>query len=149
MDRFIALWTHPDYAPDPVSEGELERAEDRLNTRLPTDYRTAVLQAGLPRPNIELLDAIVDRELDLRDVSEFLSPAELVSVTQDWRALGLPNDFIAFATDCMGNLFCFPIAAEAGEPAPVIFFNHDDGTVDVIAPSFALWIEEFCGVAPH
>ncbi len=149
LSRFIALWTDPGYAPDPVSEGELESAEGRLDTRLPADYRNAVLQVGLPRPTSALLDAIVDRELDLRDVSEFLSPADLVSVTEGWRDLGLPEELVAFATDCMGNLFCFPTAAEAGGPVPVFFFDHDDRSVDVIAPSFTHWIEEFCGVTPH
>lgn len=149
FDRFIALWTHPDYPPEPVSESELENAEGRLEARLPADYRTAILQLGLPRPTIELLEAIVDRELDLRDVSEFLSPAEMVSVTEDWRDLGLPEELIAFATDCMGNLFCFPEEADAGGAVPVIFFDHDDRTVNLIAPSFIRWIDEFCGVAPH
>src|SRR5215217_2049921 len=112
LSRFITLWTHPDYAPDPVSEDELKKAEGLLQTRLPPDYRIAVLEFGLPRPTIELLDAIVERELDLRDVSEFLGPAEIVSVTVDWRDLGLPEELVAFATDCMGNLFCFPTEAE-------------------------------------
>lgn len=116
--------------------------------RLPADYRSAVLQLGLPRPTIALLDAIVDQELDLRDVSDFLSPAEVVSVTEDWRALGLPEELVAFATDCMGNLFCFPTAADTGGPVPVLFFDHDARTVEVIAPSFIIWIDELCGVAP-
>ncbi len=132
-----------------MSEGELERAEVRLQTRLPADYRNAVLELGLPRPTIELLDAIVDRELDLRDASEFLSPTEIVAVTEDWRDLGLPEELVAFATDCMGNLFCFPTEADAEGAVPVFFFNHDDRTVDVIAPSFTRWIEEFCAVVPH
>lgn len=149
LSRFIALWTHPDCAPDPVSEAELESAEGRLQTRLPADYRDAVLQFGLPRPTIDLLDAIVDRELDLNDLSDFLSPAEIVAVTEDWRDLGLPEELVAFATDCMGNLFCFPTEADAGGEVPVFFFDHDDRTVDAIAPTFTRWIEEFCAVAPH
>lgn len=149
LSRFIALWTHPNYATDLVSEHELEGAERSIQTRLPADYRSAVLQFGLPRPSAKLLDAIVDRELDLRDVSDFLSPLEIVSVTEDWRDLGLPEELVAFATDCMGNLFCFCTAAEAGSSIPVFFFNHDYRTVDVIAPSFTHWIEEFCGVVPH
>lgn len=149
LSRFITLWTHPDHAPDAVSKDELGNAETRLQTRLPTDYRDAVLQLGLPRPTTELLDAIVERKLDVRDVSEFLSPGEIVSVTEDWRDLGLPEELVAFATDCMGNLFCFPTEADDGGEVPVFFFDHDEGTVDVIAPSFARWIEEFCSVAPH
>ena len=149
LGRFIALWTHPDHRPDAVSGEELERAEGRLHTRLPADYRDAVLEFGLPHPTIALLDAIVDRQLDLRDVSEFLSPVEMVSVTEGWRDLGLPEELVAFATDCMGNLFCFPTEADDGTEGPVFFFDHDSGAVDLIAPSFTRWIEEFCGVAPH
>lgn len=148
LSRFIALWTHPDYAPDLVYKHELDGTEHRLQTRLPTDYRNEVLQFGLPRPTAELLDAIVDRELDLRDVSDFLSPSEIVSVTEDWRDLGLPEEFVAFATDCAGNLFCFPEAKDDGE-LPVYFFHHDNRTLDIIAPTFTQWIEEFCSVAPH
>jgi SMI1 / KNR4 family (SUKH-1) len=149
LSRFIALWTHPNSATDAVSEKELQRAEASLRTLLPTDYRSAVLQFGLPRPSIELLDAIADRELDLSGVSDFLGPAEMVSVTQDWRDLGLAEELIAFATDCMGNLFCFPEADAADGGGPVFFFDHDSRTVDVVAPSFTRWIDEFCGVAPH
>jgi cell wall assembly regulator SMI1 len=149
LSRFISLWTHPDYAPDAVTEGELERVERRLETRLPADYKSAVLQFGLPRPTIELLDAIVDRQLDLREVSDFLGPAEMVTVTKDWRDLGLPEELVAFATDCMGNLFCFSAAAEAFGEMPVFFFDHDERSVDVVAPSFTQWVDDFCGVAPH
>jgi len=149
LSRFIALWTHPQHPADSVSREELEGAERRLRTSLPPDYRNAVLQFGLPRPTIELLGAIVDRQLDLRDVSDFLSPAEMASVTQDWRDLGLPEQLVAFATDSMGNLFCFPTEPDASGAAPVFFFDHDSRTVELIAPSFARWIDDFCSVAPH
>ena len=147
--RFILLWTHPDYPADAVSEEELEAAERRLRTRLPTDYRNAVLECGLPRPNIELLNTIVDRQLDLRDVSDFLSPAEMASETEGWRDMGLPEGLVAFATDCAGNLFCFPTETDAASEVPVFYFDHDFGTAEVIAQSFTRWIDEFCGVAPH
>ncbi len=149
LNRFVALWTHPDYPPDVVTEGQLANAEGRLQFRLPKDYRSAVIQYGLPRPSIELFDAIVERDLDLRDVGDFLSPAELVSVTEDWRDLGLPEELVAFATDCMGNLFCFSSEPNADGPVPVLFFDHDDRTVEVIASSFTRWIDGFCGVEPH
>lgn len=149
LARFISLWTHPDYAPDAVTEDELERVEGRLETRLPADYRSAVLHFGLPRPTIELLDAIVDRGIELTGVSDFLGPAEMVTVTEDWRDSGLPEELVAFATDCMGNLFCFPPAAEAIGEVPVFFFDHDERSVDVVAPSFTRWIDDFCGVASH
>ena len=147
LSRFVSLWTHPEYAPDAVSEDEIKRAEGRLETRLPTDYRNAVLQFGLPRPTIELLDTIVNRQLDLRDVSDFLAPSDMVTVTEDWREMGLPEELVAFARDSMGNLFCFPTRTDVCSEVPIYFFDHDNGDVDVVAPSFGRWIDEFCGVA--
>lgn len=132
-----------------MTEGELERVESRLATRLPADYRSAVLQFGLPSPTIELLDAVTDRQIALSCVSDFLDPAEMVAATEDWRALGLPEELVAFATDCMGNLFCFPAAAEAAGEASVFFFDHDERSVEEVAPSFTRWINDFCEVAPH
>jgi len=149
LRRFISIWTHSDYPPDAVTEIELEGVEGRLQTRLPGDYRSAILKFGLPRLTIKLLDAIVDRQLALKDVSDFLGPAEMVTVTEDWRELGLSEDLVAFATDCMGNLFCFPTASDCTAEVPVFFFDHDERSVDVVAPSFTRWIDEFCGVAPH
>ena len=149
LGRFISLWTHPDYASEVVSEEELKGVEARLQTQLPTDYTSEILQFGLPRPNIELLNTIVDRQLDLRDVSDFLNPAEMISETEQWRDIGLPEELVAFASDCMGNLFCFPDAAANDGKAPVFFFDHDDQSVETGAPSFARWIEDFCSIAPH
>jgi hypothetical protein len=31
----------------------------------------------------------------------------------------------------------------------MFFLDHDDRTVEVVAPSFCRWIDEFCAVAPH
>lgn len=149
MSRFITLWMHPDTAPDPVSATDLEGVERRLETQLPSDYKDAILQFGLPRPSIDLLDAICDRELDVRDVSDFLGPKEVVQVTEDWRDLGLPDELVAFATDCMGNLFCFPTDLNSDREQPVFFWNHDSKQVDTVASSFTRWIEDFCRLSPN
>lgn len=148
MRRFISLWTHPDYAPAPISSDDLESVERRLQTQLPSDYKEGILEFGLPRPTVELLDAICDRHLDLRDVSDFLGPDEIVEVTGEWRDLGLPEELFAFATDCMGNLFCFP-SDPNDAVQPVFYWNHDTKEVDTVAPSFSGWIEDFCRVAPN
>lgn len=149
MSRFITLWTHPDYAPEPVMEDKLAAAESELNARLPSDYRAAILEFGLPRPTIALLDTICDRDLDLHDVSEFFSPQELVECTEDWRDLGLPEELMAFANDCMGNLFCFPADPSNNSEQPVFFWDHDDKSVETVAPSFTCWIEDFCSLSAH
>lgn len=144
------MWTHPDYRSERVTEAELENVERRLGTLLPSDYRDAVLESGLPRPTIELLNAICDRELDIHDVSEFLGPSEIVEVTQAWRDVGLSEELFAFATDCTGNLFCFPSDPTGADSLqPVFFWDHDSKRADTIAPSFSKWIEDFCRVTTN
>lgn len=149
LGRFITLWTHPDYTPERVSPDQIDAIEGQLRTCLPVDYRDSVVRWGLPRPTIALLDAIVDRALDLYDVSEFLDPAEIGAVTKQWRIFGLSDELVAFAKDCMGNLFCFPIDAQRAQSAPVFVFDHDSGAVKIVSRSFAEWIAEFCSIAPH
>ena len=97
-----------------------------------------------------LLDAIVERNLDIHSIGDFFSPAEIVDVTTDWRQLGLPQNFIAFASDGCGNKFCFDgLALQTdSSAASVWFFDHDFGDVEAIAPSFKAWIDAFCSVQP-
>ena len=105
-----------------------------------------MLAVGLPRPTIALLDAIVERELDLASLGDFYSPDEIVTETIDWRERGLPAELVVFAGDESGNKFCFPADRSAGEG--VWFFDHDFGTIREIALSFGAWIEELCAVEP-
>jgi hypothetical protein len=146
LERFIALWMTPDYPPRPVSEEGLRSVEARFGFACPADYREAVLRFGLVSPTLALLDTIVDRELDVADLSQLLDPKEMIESTDGWRGMGLPLDMIAFATDCCGNLFCFD---EQANGAPVFLFDHDFGTTKPIAPSFTRWIEAYCALAPH
>jgi cell wall assembly regulator SMI1 len=145
LERFVQLWTDPELAPLLVSESRIRQAEARLGARLPRDYRDAVLQFGLPRPTIALLDWIVDHEAAVHDVGDFLAPDEIVETTEGWRQLGLPDDLIAFATDSCGNLFCF---VDRSDASPVIFFDHDFGTTKAVASSFTDWIESYCALQP-
>lgn len=149
LRRFITLWTHPDHVPEPVTEDDLEAAERQLNARLPTDYRDAVIEFGLPHPTIALLDMICDREVDIQDVSSFFTPKEIVEHTLDWRDIGLSEEMVAFANDCMGNLFCFLIDPRDSSEQCIFFWNHDDQTIQTVAPSFTSWIESFCSLSPH
>lgn len=142
LDLFIARWMHRDYPPRPVSADGLKEVEARFRFSFPADYRQDVLRSGLASPTSALLDAIIDGELDVEDLSDMLSPAEMVSQTEDWREMGLPHDMVAFATDCCGNLFCF---RTDGGPA-IFFFDHDFETTEETAPSFTAWINRFCAI---
>lgn len=142
LERFIARWADPDYPPKPVSEEAIKAVEARFAFAFPADYRQAVLCVGLVSPTIALLDAIDDGELDMADLSELLDPAGMMSHTEDWRNMGLPEDMVAFASDWMGNLFCF--RTDGG--SAIVFFDHDLGTTEEIAPSFTAWIERFSAI---
>lgn len=149
--QFVERWTIPDYPPEPVREVDLHNAEQQLGVRFPTDYRSAVLSVGLPRPTIALMDAIVERDLDVHAVGDFFAPKDVIDNTLAWRQLGLPDRFVAFASDDCGNKFCFAadqLEDQSAADKPIWFFDHDFDTVEEIAPSFAAWIDAFCCIEP-
>jgi hypothetical protein len=128
----------------------LRTVEEHFGMRLPDDYRQSVLETGLPRPTIALLDAIVEGDLDLTDASDFLSPEDMIQSTEDSRAAGPPEHLIVFAEDCVGNMLCFDaerLRSNAPDAASIWFFDHDFGTVECIAPNFDSWIEAFCNMS--
>lgn len=151
LARFAEKWAWADDPPDRVSEQDLHSVEQQLLVRLPEDYRQAVLEFGLPRTTIALLDAIVERELDLHSLGELYSPTEIIEETLAWREIGMPGHLIAFASDCCGNMFCFDanqLRNGSANNKAIWFFDHDFETVEEIAPSFEAWVNNFCDVEP-
>jgi hypothetical protein len=110
---------------------------------LPKDYKEVLASHGAPATTAALLDGIVDRQIDLAEVSEFHTPSQIVSETEGWRELGLPPDLVTFAGDSSGNFFCFKPADQPASDA-VWFFDHDLIEVYEVAPSFREWIRQFC-----
>src|SRR5690349_6314262 len=139
IDRFIEMWTHPDHPSETVTSEQFRTVESTFDFFYPADYKAEIERCGLPRPKIALLNAIAERELAISDVSNFLNPVEAAETTRDWQPIGLPRNLIAFATDCMGSLFCFNVddlRSENVDRSPVWFFDHDFGTSEIVAPSF-------------
>lgn len=56
--------------------------------------------------------------------------------------MGLSDRKIAFASDCMGNLFVFDCEATYGT-SQVWFFDHDTGDTSWVALSFAHWLQSY------
>lgn len=139
---FASKWSHPEFPPKPVLAADLARAEERLGRRLPVDYRDAIIGIGLPRPTGALLRSVCEEQVDFTDVADFLSADEMISSTQAWREMGLPEDMMAFATDCMGNLFAFD-CAPPNCSSGVWFFDHETGKTALVAPSFKDWIQQY------
>jgi hypothetical protein len=129
-----------------VKAEELVAVEKHFGFQLPPNYKEDILRVGLPSPTIALLDAISDGNVDLHDASNFLSPAEIIETTEGWQEIGMPEDLIAFATDCMGNMFAF--SRSAGAESGVWFFDHDFNETSEISDDFRSWIEDFCNVKP-
>jgi len=149
LELFIDKWAIGDHPPTKVQHADLDAVEAQLDFMFPQDYRAAILAHGLPWMTIALLHSIVETEADISDVSDFFEPDLIVEQTQAWREGGLPGHLVAFADDCSGNLFCFDVRdGRGGRPgwAPIWFWNHDDGGLSVVADSFSVWIERFCGV---
>lgn len=151
LQEFAEKWGSQHYPPDRVTEGELRMAEEHFGVRLPDDYRRSILETGLPRPTIALLDAIVEGGLDLADASAFRTPAEMITSTEGWRPAGLPDHLIVFASDCAGNTFCFDadrLRSNAPDAASIWLFDHDFDTVECVAPNFDAWIGALCDIEP-
>ncbi len=146
---FVETWAH--YRTAPVTAAELDGAETRLGTSLPAAYREALIALGAPSTRASLLASIVDQDIDMADVQDFFSPADLVQFTEEWRPLGLPAHLIAFASDCAGNLFCFAVVKPEDRRPPdaaVWLWNQEFKRARIVSAGFGAWITAFCGIAP-
>ena len=149
LQRFNEIWGSVSYPPQRVPENGLRLVEQQFNVDLPQDFRTQVLEAGLPKPTISLLDLIVEQESDLLDVSEFYHPKEMIQETTDWHEIGMPRRLLTFACDSSGNKFCFDLErlrSGCSSGIGVWFYDHDFEAVERIAPSFADWVDAFCSL---
>lgn len=137
--RFIQDWCSIEYGPTRVTQSAVEAAEAELSFTFPEPYRSDIIANGAASTTIELLDIIVDREVNMADLSQFHTPKEIVSATRDWREMGMAEDLVAFASDCSGNQFAF----SRSEDDAVWFFDHDFGTNAKIANSFEAWLSKY------
>ncbi len=145
FDRFVRKWVHTHYETTPSSMDEIARCEATLGFRFPQAYVDALLEHGTPHVDIRLLGAIVDERVRLGDVSNFIPLNDIAPVTPD-NYLGLPEGFIPFATDCMGNPLCFARAdskSERAPDAPVSRWDHDFQDFADGAPSFTALLESW------
>ncbi len=147
FEQFIERWTHPDYRPEPTPAADLDSVEAEFGTLFPASYRAFLEKFGPVGTTAALLELIVERELDLSDVSEFYEPDGIKSQTLGWRDLGLPAEFVAFAGDCQGNLFCFSLAPSTDGRRPadtsVWYFDHDDAEITNLNVDFTQWVVKF------
>lgn len=149
LQAFVARWCHPKYPPTAVSEAELDLAEQELGVLFPRDYRSQMLVVGAVSPGIKLLDVIVDKGLDIPDLSSLAEPQSVIDDTRICRSGGMPDHLVTVAGDCCGNCFCFDARQLVGprkDISEVLFWDHDFDTTRVIAPSFSAWITGYLNI---
>jgi hypothetical protein len=133
---------HQGEPPVPVAASDIQRIERELATVLPKSYVTFMQSQGsVYTPS--LLSLIVDGEHEQWDVTSISKVAEVIEGTRGYWSAGMPEELVGFASDSMGNLFCFR-RVDAGSPraddAEVWFFDHDFCSDSKVAESFDEWL---------
>jgi SMI1/KNR4 family protein SUKH-1 len=147
-DQFVSKWsTASTSSPErgPESSESLQRIEKSLAVTLPKAYVDFMLSVGeVWTPDI--LDCIVDQEVEMPDIQNMLSFEQAERTTRAWQEITLPENMFAFATDCMGNMFCFDtnscVAARCDD-LPVFLCDHELGTTEVVADSFVTLLAKY------
>jgi len=82
-------------------------------------------------------------ELELHDINEFYTPAQIRS-SLNWIDLGMPKNMVPIASDSFGNPFAFlrEDLSESNPKAAIYTWDHDfpDDEMVCIANSFEKWI---------
>lgn len=128
--------------PAPVSMAEIGRGERELGTVFPQSYITFMQTHGSVRtPSI--LSLIVAGMHEMCDVMVFSEISDVIEGTRSYWSAGMSEQMVGFASDSMGNLFCFrrvdPDTVRADD-AEIWFFDHDFCSDSKIADGFDEWL---------
>ncbi len=136
--------------PDEDVDGQLLSLEQKLGIHIPANYRKFVIDHGTPATKW-LLESIVDGAHALPDIQEFIAIDSVLEVTAMYESGGMDEGHIAFASDCMGNLFLFRVAdcTQPSDDAPVYFFDHDFCEIGKINESFGELLAQYLDVEPR
>ena len=128
----------------------LKQVEKALNTRFPQSFiRFATCYGAVHTPGIQDLVTVGDPDHSPEglhhDVLEFFSANDMLKTTEAYRSAGMDDALVVVASDCMGNVFGFRIIAGTERPddAPVHVFDHGQGRISAVAPSFDGWLKSF------
>jgi hypothetical protein len=121
--------------PKPATTRALDALEKELELAFPEAYRTFMkAYGGAYTP--ELLDRVVEGGSPAHDIQEIFAIKEVGSRTKSYWKAGMPKDVVGFASDCMGNLFCFQRVKAPSQDGRILFFDHDFVTVEKVAATF-------------
>ena len=130
--------------PAPFSSESIDRVESELGIILPNSYRAFIQKHGAIRCG-DMLDVIVDIESELWDILYFNSAEEVIESTKAYVGAGMREGLICFASDSMGNMFCFDKKniQNLGDDSSIWLFDHDFCSDREISPSFDAWISSY------
>ena len=133
---------HRGEPPVPIAAQDIQRVERELTTVLPQAYVTFMRTHGsVHTPS--LLSLIVDGEHEQWDVTVISEISEVIEGTKGYWSAGMSDKLVGFASDSMGNLFCFrrvPLDSPRTDDAEVWFFDHDFCSEARVAESFDEWL---------
>ena len=140
--KFVEIWG-VEQDPKLASTEEIDSAEKHLGFALPKEYIELVTKYGAVYcPN--LLDQIVELEAEIPDVQNFSLPSEMIEQTQMYTQAGMPEGFLAFASDCMGNMFCYEVSElKNSKTAGIWFFDHDFCEIEKINENINEWLSSY------
>ncbi len=128
----------------PFQYEEFDSIEKRFKINFPESYKYFALTYGnIWTPNI--LDLIDENEIEIADVQEFWNAEKIVFDKENEWTSNIEEDVIPFASDCMGNIFCFA-TKDLGvrkDDSNVYFYDHDFDTIESLSISFEEWIMQF------
>jgi hypothetical protein len=123
------------------TESSINECQNQMNTVLPESYCSFMKNQGVCF-SPDILD-LIDDDSELWPLQNIESLPSIVETTKVYQDGGMPQGFIIFASDCMGNVFCFNQTEEKQADAPVYFYDHDFDEMSKVADSFDEWLKSY------
>lgn len=143
IDFFIDNWRGKN-AMTPLDINDITELESIIDCVLPSAYKYLLSTYGLVRtPNV--MSKTIDLDTKLSQVHDFLSLADVSSLSSLYEMSGMAKGYILFASDSSGNMFCFKKAdcEVEQEDCAVWFFDSGSYTTTSVSDSFVGWLEGF------
>ena len=128
----------------PFQLEEFNCMEERLKIKFPKSYKNFALTFGnIWTPNI--LDLIDEKEVEIADVQEFWNAERIIFDKENEWTSNIEENLIPFASDCMGNIFCFAVKdlTSRKDDCDIYYYDHDFDSIENLSISFEQWIEQF------
>ena len=132
-EQFVTVFTDPHRRGLPVNDEELSQLATLLNTALPAAYAQFISHHGAVYcPAILRLE--IECGLEYPDLRQMFTPREIMKKCRELWTEWLPAGLYAFASDCVGNAFCFRQTTEFQDDAPVIFLSRENEELLTLEP---------------